>query len=239
MAARHEQCRKRRHGVGMLERGREQMRLEVMHRYERSVERERQRFGVQTPTSSAPMRPGVYVTATASTSVVARPASWIARSTTGTMLVRWMRDAISGTTPPKTVCASCDRITSDRSATAAPVPATIAADVSSHDVSTPSTRTGLLSASDRRTGSLQACSRSCPVGARALTRPRKETCRKERGDTREGERSTRADPAGDRLGVGNAMRRPSRDPPPHGVGGEPATWVYNQSAMARNTATAL
>ena len=50
--------------------------------------------------------------ASMSSSVVAASAS--ARSTTGTMLVRCARDAISGTTPPNTRWMSCERITSER-----------------------------------------------------------------------------------------------------------------------------
>ena len=50
------------------------------------------------------------------------PASLSARDTTGTMLVRCARDAISGTTPPKTLWMSCDRMTSDFCFTSSPVP---------------------------------------------------------------------------------------------------------------------
>src|SRR3974377_1530487 len=71
----------------------------------------------------------------------------MALCTTGTMLVRWAREASSGTTPPKTACASWERITRDRIAAEprSPLPSplsppsTTAADVSSHDVSMPST----------------------------------------------------------------------------------------------------
>src|SRR3954464_1646535 len=96
------------------------------------------------PTSSAPTRPGVFVTATASRSSSVVPASSMARWTTGTMLVRGARDAISGTTPPKTRCTSCDKMTRDFCSTSSPLPSSTAADVSSHDVSMPRMRVMLL-----------------------------------------------------------------------------------------------
>src|SRR5688500_16885428 len=83
------------------------------------------------------MRPGADVTAIPSTSSSETDASSSARDTTGTMLVRCSREAISGTTPPNTRCMSCDRITSDFRATASALPWRTDADVSSHDVSIP------------------------------------------------------------------------------------------------------
>src|SRR5262245_3181747 len=88
-----------------------------------------------TPTSSAPARPGPAVTATASTADNATPASAIARSTTAGSAVRCARLASSGTTPPKTLCTSCDRMMRLASS---PFTRT-AADVSSQDVSMPRT----------------------------------------------------------------------------------------------------
>ena len=52
------------------------------------------------PTSSEPTRPGPWVTATASSSWKAIPASVIAPRITGTMFSMWCREASSGTTPP-------------------------------------------------------------------------------------------------------------------------------------------
>src|ERR1700682_2249244 len=102
-----------------------------------------------TPTRSAPTRPGALVTATASRSSRLVPASSIARSTTGTMLVRCARDAISGTTPPKTRWISCERITRDFWETSSPSPSRTAADVSSHEVSIPRMRVTCASALSR------------------------------------------------------------------------------------------
>src|SRR6185369_7904162 len=60
------------------------------------------------------------------------------------MLVRCARDAISGTTPPKTRWTSCDRITSERWTTSSPLPSRTAAEVSSHEVSIPRIRVNLV-----------------------------------------------------------------------------------------------
>src|SRR5688500_8687783 len=88
-----------------------------------------------TPTSSAPASPGPAVTATASIADGASPASASARSTTAGSAVKCARLANSGTTPPKTLWMSCDRITRLASS---PLTRT-AADVSSQDVSMPRT----------------------------------------------------------------------------------------------------
>src|SRR5689334_20429148 len=93
-----------------------------------------------TPTSSAPTRPGAFVTATASIASSDVSASASARVTTGTIAVRCCRDAISGTTPPNTRWTSCERMTSDRIVTSSPEPSITDADVSSHDVSIPRMR---------------------------------------------------------------------------------------------------
>src|SRR5881396_2429090 len=92
-----------------------------------------------TPTSSAPTSPGPWVTATASTAPQPTPASTRARSTTAGRAARCARLASSGTTPPKTLCTSCDRMTRLASSGARPPPTSTAADVSSQEVSIPST----------------------------------------------------------------------------------------------------
>src|SRR4051794_35975816 len=67
-----------------------------------------------------------------------RPASASARSTTGPIARRWSREAISGTTPPVSRwTSSCEATTFD--STSRPS-TTIAAAVSSHEVSMPRTR---------------------------------------------------------------------------------------------------
>src|SRR5437773_2083603 len=71
-----------------------------------------------TPTSSAPTSPGPWVTATAS---------------------RWARLASSGTTPPKILWTSWDRITRLASSGRAGLPTSTAAEVSSQEVSMPRT----------------------------------------------------------------------------------------------------
>ena len=64
-----------------------------------------------TPTSTAPMSPGAYDTATASSSDFFTPAAAIARSASREMTSTWLREAISGTTPPYTACRSaCEKI---------------------------------------------------------------------------------------------------------------------------------
>ena len=89
-------------------------------------------LAVLTPTSSAPIRPGPRVTASASTSSSSTPASASAASTTGLTSSRWWREATSGTTPPKRACAAaCEEITLERIA----APSTTAAQVSSQEVS--------------------------------------------------------------------------------------------------------
>src|SRR5216117_2235331 len=90
-------------------------------------------------TSSAPTSPGPWVTATASTAPQPTPASTRARSTTAGRAARCARLASSGTTPPKTLCTSCDRMTRLASSGARPPPTSTAADVSSQEVSIPST----------------------------------------------------------------------------------------------------
>ena len=52
------------------------------------------------PTSNEPMRPGVWVTAIASMSLIVSEASDRALSITGWMASMWLRAAISGMTPP-------------------------------------------------------------------------------------------------------------------------------------------
>src|SRR5207245_151008 len=90
-----------------------------------------------TPTSSAPTRPGPAVTATASTAPQLTPASSSARSTTAGSVARWARLASSGTTPPNTLCTSCDRMTRLASSGRPRSPTSTAAEVSSHEVSMP------------------------------------------------------------------------------------------------------
>src|SRR3954453_9997962 len=64
------------------------------------------------PTSSAPIRPGPTVAATASMSSRATPASPSAASTTRSTSSRWWRAATSGTTPPKPSWAfACEEMT--------------------------------------------------------------------------------------------------------------------------------
>src|SRR4051794_41014934 len=84
------------------------------------------------PTSSAPIRPGPTVAATASTSSSVTPASRSAASTTGSTSSRWGRAATSGTTPPKPSWAfACEEITLLRMRG----PRRTAAQVSSQEVS--------------------------------------------------------------------------------------------------------
>src|SRR6266704_1589364 len=92
-----------------------------------------------TPTSRAPARPGPWVTTTASTALQVTPASVSARATTAGSAVRWARLASSGTTPPNTLCTSCDRMTRLASSGRRRSPTSTAAEVSSHDVSMPRT----------------------------------------------------------------------------------------------------
>ena len=54
-----------------------------------------------TPTTSAPTRPGPMVHATAERSSKPKPACSIVYMTVGTMASVCLREAISGTTPPK------------------------------------------------------------------------------------------------------------------------------------------
>src|SRR5438552_10332328 len=96
-------------------------------------------FAYTTPTSSAPTRPGPAVTATASTAPQLTPASSRARSTTAGRAARCARLASSGTTPPNTLCTSCDRMMRLASSGRPRSPTTTAAEVSSHEVSMPRT----------------------------------------------------------------------------------------------------
>src|SRR4051794_20522217 len=92
------------------------------------------------PTSSAPIRPGPAVAATASMSSRVTPASWSAASTTGSTSSRWWRAATSGTTPPKPSWAlACEEITLLRMR----APSRTAAQVSSQEVSIASSKLGL------------------------------------------------------------------------------------------------
>ena len=59
-----------------------------------------------TPTSTAPMSPGAAVTAMASASRTVRPACSSASAVTPQMASIWRREAISGTTPPYSLCSS-------------------------------------------------------------------------------------------------------------------------------------
>ena len=90
-------------------------------------------LAVAMPTSSAPTRPGPDVTATASRSGPATPASSNAFATTAEIVSVWARLASSGTTPPKTACRSIWLATTEERT--ASVSSTTAAAVSSHDVS--------------------------------------------------------------------------------------------------------
>src|SRR5690606_24773616 len=100
-----------------------------------------------SPTSSEPASPGPYVTATASRSARPAPASSSAWRTTGTTSCWCAREASSGTTPPKPVCTRCDETTLDRTRP----PATTAAAVSSHELST-GRRTGRSGMQNQRFG---------------------------------------------------------------------------------------
>jgi hypothetical protein len=95
-------------------------------------------FAVWSPTSNAPTSPGAFVTAIPSMSSSVDAAFASAAWTTGTTFRMCARDASSGTTPPYRSCTSCcDATTSDRTV----VPSsTIAAAVSSHELSSPRTR---------------------------------------------------------------------------------------------------
>ena len=94
-------------------------------------------FAAETPTSSAPIRPGPIVQATASILDSSMPASTIARATTGLSASRWARLAISGTTPPKSAWISIWLDTTLEITSLPPI--TNAAAVSSQLVSMPST----------------------------------------------------------------------------------------------------
>src|SRR5207245_1763943 len=96
-------------------------------------------LGYTTPTSSAPTRPGPAVTATLSTAPQLTPASSRARSTTAGRAARCTRLASSGTTPPNTLCTSCDRMMRLASSGRSRSPTSTAAEVSSHEVSMPRT----------------------------------------------------------------------------------------------------
>src|SRR5262249_56171433 len=92
-------------------------------------------FAAERPTRSAPTRPGPCVTATASASPSSAPAWPSASRRTGITSSRCRRDATSGTTPPKRAWRSaCEETTLAR---ISPSTVTIAAAVSSHEVSTP------------------------------------------------------------------------------------------------------
>src|SRR2546423_1644424 len=100
-----------------------------------------------TPTSRAPARPGPAVTAMASTSDSATPASLRARCIVGTIASRCARLATSGTTPPKRACSS----TLDATASASSVyPRTMPIPVSSQEVSMPSTRGSAIASHHHR-----------------------------------------------------------------------------------------
>src|SRR5436309_8973033 len=105
-----------------------------------------------TPTSSAPTSPGPWVTATASTALHPTPASASARSTTAGSAARWARLASSGTTPPKILWTSWDRITRLASSGRAGLPTSTAADVSSQEVSMPSTTSATADPAFERDG---------------------------------------------------------------------------------------
>src|SRR5688572_17930022 len=72
------------------------------------------------------------------------PASASARSTTEPMVRTCARLASSGTTPPKTRCTSCDRITWPAMEPTPPSARSTAAEVSSQDVSMPRIQPGTL-----------------------------------------------------------------------------------------------
>ena len=92
-------------------------------------------FANEKPASRDPIRPGPWVTATASSSFKEMPDSKIAFSTTGTIASMCFLEASSGTTPPYGWCkAIWDDITDDK--TFVPSITTDAA-VSSQDVSMP------------------------------------------------------------------------------------------------------
>ena len=81
---------------------------DMMHRNERYAQRVGDGLGDtlanvlerDSPTSTAPIRPGAYVTATASMSRFVTPASASALSVSAAMASTCLREAISGTTPP-------------------------------------------------------------------------------------------------------------------------------------------
>jgi hypothetical protein len=67
-------------------------------------------FAKLTPTRRAPISPGAQVTATASISLFEMPAFFSASSESLPMTAAWLRDAISGTTPPYIACISaCEK----------------------------------------------------------------------------------------------------------------------------------
>jgi len=124
----------------VLERRGEEVSLHVMDSEQWNIARERQRFpeahtNQQGADEARRIRDGDGADV-----VERRSASSMARSTTGTMLVRCAREAISGTTPPNTRWTSCDRITRDFWVMSSPSPSRTAAEVSSQDVSMPSMR---------------------------------------------------------------------------------------------------
>ncbi len=95
-------------------------------------------FAAVRPTSSEPTSPGSVVTATAARSDVVVDDSCSAARITGRMRPTWARDAISGTTPPKSWWSSCCEATMLDSTL--PSSEITAAAVSSHDDSMASSR---------------------------------------------------------------------------------------------------
>jgi hypothetical protein len=117
------------------------VRGQVVDAVQRLVQRQRVGLGRGEPDQQRAGEPGPAVTATASMSEAAMPASARARCTVGTMASRWAREAISGTTPPKR---SCSAMEVARASASSVCPRTMPTPVSSQEVSKPSTSGSLM-----------------------------------------------------------------------------------------------
>ena len=112
-AAREQAGEGRLDGVG-LEIERRDVTVEVIHGTSGTPRAHARALAAEMPTSSAPTSPGPCVTAIRSISSSGVSAASSASRTTGETSSRCLRDATSGTTPPKRACRSaCDETTDD------------------------------------------------------------------------------------------------------------------------------
>ncbi len=91
--------------------GRGDVPVEVVDRANGSSRAAAKPLAALKPTSSAPTSPGPRVAATSVTSSTLAPARANASAITASISSTWWRAAISGTTPPKRSCTSCEEIT--------------------------------------------------------------------------------------------------------------------------------